>query len=467
MKAEKISKEKTALLSTFSSGSEASQIVQLRQELEAVTKRLQSIISERENIGKDLNAAREKIRQKSEELQSITEELARTKEELARTKEDLQAQAAVGNPSAAHEEVQKRNSELNQIFNTAADGMRVIDKKYTVLRTNKTLLNMEGLSSEDEVIGRKCYEVFPGSLCHTEECPLNRILHGEERVECDAEKRGKDGTRIPCIVTATSFLGPDDELLGIVEDFKDISEWKKAEKELAQRAEELARSNRDLQQFAYVASHDLQEPLRMVASYVQLLSRRYKGRLDSDADDFIAYAVDGALRMQNLINDLLSYSRVGTHGREFEPTDFTEVLNRVKGNLQTAITESNAVIIHESMPTLMADGSQMVQLFQNLISNAIKFRSQEQPLIQVSAESQEGAWVFSVHDNGIGIDPEYFGRIFTIFQRLHNKAEYPGTGIGLAICKRIVERHGGRIWVNSEPGKGSTFYFTIPKDGKM
>ena len=227
--------------------------------------------------------------------------------------------------------------------------------------------------------------------------------------------------------------------------------------------QELSTANKDLQQFAYVASHDLQEPLRMVTSFVQLLAERYKGKLDKDADEFIGFAVDGATRMQALIEGLLDYSRVGTRGKEFAPTDSETALQQAEQNLKVAIEESGAEITHDPLPTVPGDDVQLTELLQNLIANAIKFhRADEPPRIHVSAEQQHGEWVFSVKDNGIGIESRHVDRLFKVFSRLHAPDEYPGTGIGLAVCKRIVERHGGRIWVESEPGKGSTFYFTIP-----
>ena len=244
-------------------------------------------------------------------------------------------------------------------------------------------------------------------------------------------------------------------------------ELKREVDERKRTEEELARSNAELQSFAYVASHDLQEPLRMVASYLQLLERRYKGKLDDDADDFINYAVDGATRMQRLINDLLKYSRVSTQAKEFEPTNCETVLENTLSNLQIAIKESEAVVAHDPLPNVMADNIQLGQLLQNLIGNAIKFRNEKPPRIHVSAKQKEGEWTFSVQDNGIGIDPDYKDRIFVIFQRLHGVGDYPGTGIGLAICKRIVEHHGGRIWLESQPGEGCTFYFTIPVTGEQ
>jgi light-regulated signal transduction histidine kinase (bacteriophytochrome) len=228
------------------------------------------------------------------------------------------------------------------------------------------------------------------------------------------------------------------------------------------RSQALARSNTDLEQFAYVASHDLQEPLRMITGYLQLLERRYKEQLGPDADTFIAYAVDGATRMQRLTQDLLAYSRVEIQGKSFAPMHCEELLERARTNLRVALAESGAVITHTSLPVVMADDVQLTQLFQNLLSNALKFCEAKPPRIHITAERQGTAWVFAICDNGIGIEPQYAERIFVIFQRLHGRASYPGTGIGLAICKKIVERHGGRIWVESTPGQGATFYFTLP-----
>jgi light-regulated signal transduction histidine kinase (bacteriophytochrome) len=241
-----------------------------------------------------------------------------------------------------------------------------------------------------------------------------------------------------------------------------IRERERVEEKLKQTMAEFARSNSELELFAYVASHDLQEPLRMVTSFTQLLEKRYKNKLDKDADEFIEFILDGATRMQSMINDLLQYSRVGTRGKPFKLTDFESVFGQSLVNLKIAIDENNAIITHDPLPTLMADSTQMIEVFQNLISNAIKFRSKESPQVHVSALKKRNEWVFSVRDNGIGIAPEFFDKLFIIFQRLHSRSEYPGTGIGLAVCKKIVERHGGKIWVESEPDKGSTFYFSIP-----
>jgi light-regulated signal transduction histidine kinase (bacteriophytochrome) len=242
-----------------------------------------------------------------------------------------------------------------------------------------------------------------------------------------------------------------------------VTEHREQQAPLQRTLEELAKSNTELEQFAYVASHDLQEPLRMVASYVQLLARRYQGKLDADADDFIGFAVDGATRMQGLINDLLEYSRVGTQGEEFKPLPLEKALGTALNNLQVALAENAAEVTHEPLPQVFGDEGQLVQLLQNLVANALKFRREETPRIHVSVRQEGEEAVIGVRDNGIGIEPQYVHRIFIIFQRLYTRQQYAGTGIGLAICKRIVERHGGRIWVESTPAEGSTFCFTLPQ----
>ena len=247
---------------------------------------------------------------------------------------------------------------------------------------------------------------------------------------------------------------------------KEVKERKQVEIQLKTTLNDLEQSNKELEQFAYVASHDLQEPLRMVASYTQLLEKRYKEKLDGDARDFINFAVAGANRMQMLITDLLSFSRVGTRGKPMELIDSHVALGQARINLNAAIEETQAVVTNDDLPEVVADESQLVQLFQNLVGNAIKFHKHgESPRVHISATRKAGDWVFSVRDNGIGIDPKYFERLFVIFQRLHSREEYPGTGIGLAVCKKIVERHGGKIWIKSQAGQGSTFYFTLKKTG--
>jgi len=277
--------------------------------------------------------------------------------------------------------------------------------------------------------------------------------------ECTAMSKNKK--EILVLFNISLLKNSADNPIGLILVARDITERKEAEQKLRETLKDLERSNADLEQFAYVASHDLQEPLRMVASFLQLLERRYKKKIDEDADEFIAYAVDGANRMQQMINDLLQYSRVGTRGKPFEQTDSKIALDFAIRNLSVAIKENDVVITHDALPIIMADSTQLIQLFQNLIGNAIKFRRDEPPKIHVSSKRKGNEWIFSVKDNGIGIESKYFDRIFLIFQSLHNKISYPGSGIGLSICKKIVERHGGRIWVESQPGKGSTFYFSI------
>lgn len=260
---------------------------------------------------------------------------------------------------------------------------------------------------------------------------------------------------------------PDNELLSVMSNvgaqLGQVLERTRAQQEIARNAEDLARSNAELEQFAYVASHDLQEPLRMIGSYTQLLARRYKGKLDDDADEFIRYAVDGAQRMQTLILDLLSYARLSTKGQSPQQIDAASVCEAALAQLRQSIQDKNAVVTVDPLPKVLGYGTQLTQLFQNLISNALKYCNRQRPEIHVSATAAADHWVFSVRDNGIGIEPQYFERIFQMFKRLHTREQYSGTGIGLALCKKIVARHRGQIWVESQPGLGSNFHFTIPR----
>ncbi|MBZ5663316.1 MAG: response regulator [Acidobacteriia bacterium] len=269
-------------------------------------------------------------------------------------------------------------------------------------------------------------------------------------------------TAVECIKQGAADYVLKDRLARLPESVRRAMREKKLREENKRAQEELARSNRDLEQFAYVASHDLQEPLRMVATYSQLLAERYRGKLDGDADKYIHYAVDGALRMQTLVQDLLAFSRVGRQGTNPQSTDCNAVMETAVQNLQAAIEESGAQVTHDHLPDVVVDASQLLQVFQNLIGNAIKFRGSQPPVIRVSASAKDREWLFSVADNGIGIAPEHAEIVFVIFKRLHTREEYPGSGIGLAICKKIIEQQGGKIWVESQLGHGSTFKFTLP-----
>jgi len=396
----------------------------------------------------------------------------RSKRSKAYTDRDLRLAERIANQIAGaianaqlfseHKRTEKALEEsqlrFRDLYDHAPLGYHEYDHEGRITNVNRTDLEMLGYSQE-EMIGK-----YMWNFNVEEEMAQKQILAklaGTLPPGRNLERtyRRKDGTTFPVLIEDRLILDEKGRIKGIRCTIQDITERKKAE-------EELARSNKELEQMAYVASHDLQEPLRMVTSYVQLLARRYKGKLDGDADEFIGFAVDGAARMQQLINDLLTYSRVGTRGRKFEPTDCEIILGQALENLQIAIEEKRAIVTHDPLPTILADNVQLGQLFQNLIGNAIKFQGPELPHVHVSASRNENGWVFSVRDNGIGIAPEYAERIFVIFQRLHTREKYPGTGIGLAVCKKIVERHGGRIWVESQPGKGATFYFTVPGKGE-
>jgi len=350
-----------------------------------------------------------------------------------------------------------------QIFEKVLKGnveaIVITDSHGHIEWVNNTFSTLTGYAKAD-VLEKNLGFLFAGgqNVYEAMRPKLNEANHHE----VETWVRRKDGSEFPAEVTLSAVRSDADMISHHVLEFSDITEFRHAREELIRRTEELSRSNKELEQFAYVASHDLQEPLRMVASYTQLIAQRYRGKLDADADEFINYAVDGATRMQAIINDLLTLSRVSTRNTIFSRVDAKLALDKALANLRLIIGETGATIVCDSLPALNADGSQLTQLFQNLIGNAIKFRGSNSPRVEIGAEQQDGEWVFHVRDSGIGIAPEYFERIFLMFQRLHTKKEYPGTGIGLTICKKIVERHGGRIWIESEQGKGTTFYFTIP-----
>ena len=358
---------------------------------------------------------------------------------------------------------------------TMAEGVALHGPSGQIVLTNPSAERILGLTF-DQMIGRTAFDgrwramhedgaPFPGEL-HPAMIAL-RTGKPQRNVVMGVHKPDGDLTWIS--INALPLMDRDQpQPYAVVATFHDISERKQAEARLFQAMNELERSNQDLEQFAYVVSHDLQEPLRMVASFVQLLAKDYRGRLDADADEYIGYAVDGARRMQQITADLLTYARVSTRGNAFAPVDCTGLVHEVLSSLQFTIEEAEAVVTCAPLPLVMGDDTQIYQIFQNLIANALKYRSSAPPCIAIGVDPAPDAEMaghlrrFWVRDNGIGIDPQDGERVFVIFQRLHARTEYPGTGIGLAICKKIVERHGGRIWVESNPGEGATFYFTLP-----
>lgn len=325
----------------------------------------------------------------------------------------------------------------------------------TILMANPTALERLG---RGDVTGLRMPDILQPALARARMDRLGEVVRSGRKVRFEDERDG-----IFFEHTFNPVFDRSGSVTAVVAFSRDVTERKKAEETLKSYMLNLQRSNRELEDFAYIASHDLREPLRMVTMFSELLRERYRGKLDKDADEFIDYIVQGGMKMDALISDLLDYSRVTTRAKPFGPVRMGEVLSEVERTLSPAIRENAAVVRSGNLPEVVADRSQMVQVFQNLIGNAIKFRTKEPPEIEISAEQQEDETVFAVKDNGIGIDPEFHKKIFEIFERLHSGTEFPGTGIGLAISKRIVERHGGRIWVESAEGKGSTFFFSIPE----
>jgi PAS domain S-box-containing protein len=366
----------------------------------------------------------------------------------------------------SHDLSESKESEARYrgLLEAAPDAMVVVNQAGEIVLLNLQAETQFGYR-RDELLGQKVKNIIPEGFAE-------RLIADGTRSAAEAlaqqigtgielSGRRKDGSEFPIEIMLSPLESAEGTLVTAA--IRDITERKESDEHLAKTVEELKRSNDDLQQFAYVSSHDLQEPLRMVSSYTQLLAKRYKGRLDSDADEFITFAVDGCNRMQGLIQDLLAYSRAGTNERKLREVPSENALQKALINLRAAIKQSGAVVTHDALPKVTTDETQLTQVFQNLVGNAIKYRRAEEPRVHVSAARNDcKEWTFSVRDNGLGIDSQYFERIFVLFQRLHGRDEFEGTGIGLAVCKRIVERMGGKIWVESQPEKGSTFYFALP-----
>ncbi|MFH1314357.1 MAG: ATP-binding protein [Candidatus Eisenbacteria bacterium] len=361
----------------------------------------------------------------------------------------------------AHLELEISRAKYFSLFDLAPVGYFTISEKGIILEANLTGAAMLGVARWD-LINRR-FTAWVSEDSHQSVYAHRKQVFASRTAEaCEVKLRRADGTVFHAQLTSEVGRDPDGDLTQCRTAVVDITDRRRILDDLEVANEELKCSNIELERFAHMASHDLREPLRTVSCFMQLLKKRYKGRLGADADEFIGYAVDGARRMEALVEGLLHYSHAGALHIRLEPADCGTILEETLFNLKAAIEESRAEIKHDSLPRIMADKDQIVSVFQNLIGNAIKFRGLERPRVHISAARDDGEWVFSMRDNGIGIDPECKDRIFLVSQRLNPDDTYPGTGMGLAICMKIIKRHGGRIWVESKPGKGSTFYFTLP-----
>lgn len=368
----------------------------------------------------------------------------------------------------AEEALAREQYLMQALMDNIPDYIYFKDRESRFIRISKAHSQSFGLNDPVKAMGKTDFDFFTEEHARQAYKDEQKIIRTGQPLMNIVEKETRSKRPDAWVLTTKMPLWDrKGRIVGTFGISRDITDRKQAEEKLKQTASELASSNKELEHFAYVASHDLKEPLRMVTSYVQLLKRRYNEKLDNSAHEFIEYAIDGAIRMQKMIDDLLIYSRVGTRGKPFTAISCDATLSQAIDNLKIALKESKALVTQDKLPEVYADETQLIQLFQNLLSNSLKFCDKKQPRIHVSAEKNSREWIFSVRDNGIGFDPQHTERIFKIFQRLHGKKEYPGTGIGLAVCKRIVERHRGRIWVDSQPGKGATFYFTLPSRRKI
>jgi PAS domain S-box-containing protein len=403
-----------------------------------------------EELRKHRNQLEHRVEQRTAELREMNHRLQKEMAEREQAEEALRAS----------------EQRFRSLVETTSDWIWEVDLNAVYTYASPKLKELLGYEAK-EVIGKTPFDFMPRDEAERIRAAFADIIRSRHPfAQLENTNLHKDGRRVVLETSGVPILDAHENLVGYRGIDRNITDRKRAERSLAKTLKELARSNAELEQFASIASHDLQEPLRTVAEFVKLLARRYQGQLDGEADGFIASALEGAKRMQRMISDLLSYSRVTTRSDAFRPADFNGVIDEATENLQLLVNEQDAVVTRDELPTVTGDRTQLVQLVQNLLGNAIRFRAKEPPRMHVSAKKSGREWVFSVQDNGIGIDLKHHDRVFAIFQRLHSREEYPGTGIGLAVCKRIVERHGGRIWFDSEPGKGTTFYFTLSEDGE-
>jgi PAS domain S-box-containing protein len=388
----------------------------------------------------------------------ITQEVVIRQELHQRAKELLQLNAEL----EENQEILRLNeSRLRRMFEMDLMGIIFWDKQGNLLEVNDLFLQIIGYTREDWMRGDiNWIKLTPPGYAALDQEKLAELDETGIFTAYEKEFYRKDGSRVPVMLAGAVLDGFKDRGVSYV---MDISNLKKVQHELEQRARELARSNEELEQFAYIASHDLQEPIRTMAGFANLLEKKYKDKLDQDAHDFIGFIVDAADRMKKLITTLLEYSRVNTRGTAFSEVDFDKIIARVLSILQPKIQEAHAVITWDPLPVITADESQMIQVFEHLLGNALKFRDDRPMAIHIRAEEYTSHWQIAVSDTGIGFDMTYAQRIFQVFQRLHTRDKYEGTGIGLAICKRILDRHHGNIWAESVLGEGSTFYFTIAK----
>ncbi len=436
-------------------------------------------------FGGQLAKSRRKILQSNRNLAREIEERKETEKELLSVKENLEKTVAhrtaeLRNTNTvldARIKEQQRieaalvviNDEFIQIFNSAPDGMHVIDKDYNIIRVNQAYCQLVGKSLE-EIQGHKCYDVFSGKLCHSEECPLTQIVNGSKRVEIEARNIAADGKVIPCIITATPFREPGGKLIGIIEVTRDISNWKKIEHSLSATAESLRLRNAELEDFAHVISHDLQEPLMLIEAFSERIQTKCASKLPEKGRNYLEHITSSAQRMKNLIDGLLLYSRISSKAKPFEQVNLQEVISSVLDDLALKIEKYEAeVTVDAELATIEADPLQIRQLFQNIIGNSLKYHAPGQkPIITIlhrpftdSAYNQTHVRI-CIKDNGIGFDSKYKKQIFDIFQRLHTHQQFTGTGIGLSICKKIIERHHGEISAEGRPEQGASFTITLP-----